>query len=211
MKKLIYVLPVVALAPLWSSVATAEISANVALTSDYVWRGVSQNQQDPALQGGFDYGHDAGFYAGVWGSNVNFGKASTGLELYAGWEKELESGLSIDVGVIQFTYHGSSSASNNNFKEAYLAASFKGFSAKYSVGDEYEDHYQLGYQKNFEQFGVNLTYGDYDKYSYYKVGLSKEMADLEFALDFWATDSDAKRSFGSDAGSRVVLSISKEF
>jgi len=42
--------------------AQAEITANVALTTDYVWRGVSQNQEDPALQGGFDYAHDSGFY-----------------------------------------------------------------------------------------------------------------------------------------------------
>ena len=52
--------------------ANAEISANVALTSDYVWRGVSQTLEDPAIQGGFDYAHDSGFAAGVWASNVDF-------------------------------------------------------------------------------------------------------------------------------------------
>ena len=53
--------------------ANAEITANVALTTDYVWRGVSQNtDESPALQGGFDFADESGFYAGVWASNVNF-------------------------------------------------------------------------------------------------------------------------------------------
>jgi len=58
-----------------SAVYAGEISANVALTTDYVWRGISQNQEDPALQGGFDYAHDSGFYLGAWAANVNFGGA----------------------------------------------------------------------------------------------------------------------------------------
>ena len=48
-----------------------EFSANVALTSDYIFRGISQNESDPAIQGGFDVAHTSGIYAGVWGSNVS--------------------------------------------------------------------------------------------------------------------------------------------
>jgi uncharacterized protein (TIGR02001 family) len=49
-------------------VASAEWagSANVALTSDYVFRGVSQTDEDPAIQGGFDVSHDSGLYIGTW-------------------------------------------------------------------------------------------------------------------------------------------------
>jgi hypothetical protein len=47
-------------------------SANVALTTDYVWRGISQTNEDPAIQGGFDFEHPSGVYLGVWGSNVDF-------------------------------------------------------------------------------------------------------------------------------------------
>ena len=55
-------------------VASAEWegSANVTLTSDYVFRGVSQTDEDPAIQGGFDLSHDSGFYIGAWASNVDF-------------------------------------------------------------------------------------------------------------------------------------------
>jgi hypothetical protein len=50
---------------------SAGISGNITLTSDYIWRGVSQTTGDPALQGGVAYSHENGFYAGVWGSNVD--------------------------------------------------------------------------------------------------------------------------------------------
>ena len=50
-----------------SGVATAgEIEANVALSTDYIFRGISQTDNDPAISGGFDYSFDSGFYAGVW-------------------------------------------------------------------------------------------------------------------------------------------------
>ena len=48
----------------------ASVSANVTLTSDYVWRGLGQTAGNPAIQGGFDYASDGGFYAGIWASNV---------------------------------------------------------------------------------------------------------------------------------------------
>ena len=52
-----------------------EFSANVALSTDYRFRGISQTTEDPALSGGFDYSYTPfGFYAGVWASNLDFGE-----------------------------------------------------------------------------------------------------------------------------------------
>ena len=48
-------------------------SASVAMSSDYVWRGYSQTDSEPAISGSFDYGHASGLYAGTWASNVDFG------------------------------------------------------------------------------------------------------------------------------------------
>ena len=53
-----------------SSSLHAGYSANVAFTTDYIWRGMTQSD-GPAIQGGFDFESDSGFYAGIWGSNVN--------------------------------------------------------------------------------------------------------------------------------------------
>ena len=74
--------------------AADDISANVSLASDYVWRGVSQTNEKPAISGGFDYSHDfepVSWYIGTWASNVDpsfFGgthSPSTELDLYTGF------------------------------------------------------------------------------------------------------------------------------
>src|SRR3546814_1978703 len=46
-------------------------AANVALGTDYVFRGISQTDEEPTVQGGFDWSHDSGIYLGIWGSNVD--------------------------------------------------------------------------------------------------------------------------------------------
>ena len=65
MKKLLLLLTMVSL-PTFASV-----SANVSIASDYIWRGMTQTD-GIAVSGGFDYAAEGGFYAGIWGSNVNF-------------------------------------------------------------------------------------------------------------------------------------------
>ncbi|HIL91457.1 MAG TPA: hypothetical protein EYG50_01690, partial [Cycloclasticus sp.] len=81
-----------------------ELSGNVALTTDYVWRGVSQTDGAPAIQGGFDADLGNGLYAGVWASNVDFGSdASSEVDVYAGWAGQV-AGFDLDVGVLHYAY-----------------------------------------------------------------------------------------------------------
>lgn len=66
-------------------------SGNIAMVSDYVARGISQTNGDPALQGNIDYGYN-GFGVGVWGSNVDFGSAADAdveLDYYTYYTYEL--------------------------------------------------------------------------------------------------------------------------
>ena len=87
----------------------AQISSNVSLTTDYVFRGVSQTLEEPAIQGGFDYSNSSGFYAGFWGSNVDFGTdAQVELDGYLGFTREQQNGFSWDVGLIHYDYPGES-------------------------------------------------------------------------------------------------------
>ena len=107
-----------------------EISANVAFTTDYRWRGVSFSDGDFAVQGGFDAAHESGFYVGVWSSSIeNYGGtfdvvevdngdgtftsiptflsgSETELDVYGGFGGEAGA-LGYDVGVIWYTYPGS--------------------------------------------------------------------------------------------------------
>ena len=173
-----------------------------------MWRGISQNQEDPSIQGGFDYSHDSGFYLGVWGASVDFGgDESTEIDLYAGWGTELESGLGIDVGILEYTYHGGPTA-GGDFTEYYAGLSYAGFGFTYSIGDELDDHIEVSYGYDFDAgVSVGATYADYDAYAYYQVGVSGEFEGLGLDLSYWDTDIDNDEL----ADGRVVFTLSKEF
>lgn len=194
---------------LMSPLAHAEISANVAIQTDYAWRGISQNAEDPSIQGGFDYAHDSGFSAGVWGASVDFGGAeSTELDIYAAWGTEFDNGVGFSVGLIEYTYHGQDGASDSNFTEYHVGLTYSGFGVTYFVGDEFDDNIEVSYGYDFEQgISFGATYGDYDSYSYYQFGVSGEVKELGIDLSYWDTDIDNV----AEADGRVVLTISKEF
>ena len=86
--------------------AQAEVTGNLGLTTDYRFRGVSQTQNAPAVQGGIDYNHSSGFYVGNWNSSVSSQMYTNGAgiesDLYAGWKKDIYKGLTVDVGLSTF-------------------------------------------------------------------------------------------------------------
>ncbi len=85
-----------------------EFSANVAITSDYIFRGISQTSEHPAIQGGFDATYK-GFYVGVWGSNLDFGGTATGdvadieVDIYGGYTHKFGN-VEADLGVLYYIY-----------------------------------------------------------------------------------------------------------
>ncbi|KLI64298.1 TorF family putative porin [Aurantiacibacter marinus] len=83
-----------------------EVSANVAIVSDYKFRGVSLSDSEIAIQGGVDVGLPSGFYVGTWASSLDettVGYGSTELDLYGGWAGEFGN-VSTDIGVIAYIY-----------------------------------------------------------------------------------------------------------
>ena len=114
--------------------AEGEWSGNVALTTDYVWRGVTQSSGDLAIQGGFDYENGL-FYAGTWASNVDFGDdtdTNVEIDFYGGLAGELDNGLGWDVGAIYYVYPDDSD-SDLEFVEIYGGLSY-GFTEQFGVG-----------------------------------------------------------------------------
>ncbi len=115
-------------------------SANVALTSEYLYRGISQTDDAPALQGGFNYevkvAEPVSVYAGVWGSNVDFSAtesvsttptdgATVELDWVGGLRGSIGStGLSWDVGFIYYTYPGADGDFNYDFWEVQGALGY---------------------------------------------------------------------------------------
>ncbi|PHM20067.1 MAG: hypothetical protein CK604_07920 [Curvibacter sp. PD_MW3] len=130
-------------------------SFNLGAVSDYRFRGLEQTAGGPSIQGGIDFAHKSGFYAGTFvASNIKwikeFNGASQGsyeLDLYGGFKGEITSGLGFDVGVITYQYPGNNSGSAGtpggtaytkaDTTEVYAGVSYSVASLKYyqSVGD----------------------------------------------------------------------------
>ena len=115
------------------------------ITSNYVFRGIAQTAGNPAIQGGMDYAHTSGFYAGVWGSNVSWiadsgavasGSVTMELDTYLGYKGALTDAMTYDVGAVRYNYLGDYVAATNFAKadtaEVYAAISYKFLTAKYS-------------------------------------------------------------------------------
>jgi len=122
---------------------THTFTPNIGVVSDYLFRGVSQTHGGAALQGGVDYAHASGLYAGVWASTITwvkdaYGKGSTEIDLYGGYKNTFAGGdWNYDVGVIAYTYPGKGAAIsgvnvNPNTSEVYGALGYKWLTAKYS-------------------------------------------------------------------------------
>ena len=135
------------------------VTANVTLASDYRYRGITQGNFRPALQGGFDYAHESGFYIGNWNSSISWLSDGYGsnpavsapieMDFYGGYKTEV-AGVALDGGLLQYYYStknmpgsttvetcktaGSRNACgvNPNTTEAYFAATYQFAMLKYS-------------------------------------------------------------------------------
>jgi uncharacterized protein (TIGR02001 family) len=118
------------------------VTGNFGITSDYRFRGLSQNNLDPAVQGGFDVAHSSGFYIGTWGSNVSRWAASdTGsleIDIYGGYKTALGD-IGVDLGLIAYKYPSSTQSYGSNTEEAYVGLSYGPvvFKTSYTIGKNY--------------------------------------------------------------------------
>ena len=141
------------------------LTGNFGLISQYIFRGLGQTGRKPAAQGGFDFAHDSGFYAGTWASNISWLKenastpaAVSGIyaeggslewDFFGGYKWNLPNDFVIDLGTLYYYYPGGINqayratlpAGTNVPKadtwEVYVAPSWKWvtFKASYSVLD----------------------------------------------------------------------------
>lgn len=138
------------------------LSGNVALVSDYRFRGVSFSDGDPALQGGIDLGHDSGVYIGTWGSTITGGTAFGELELdiYAGWSGEVSDGVTFDIGLLYYIYPtGDVPGADTDYFEPYASIGFGLGPASATLGVAYAwDQASLGDEDNFYIY-TDFEYG----------------------------------------------------
>ncbi len=195
-----------------------EWSGNVAISSDYVWRGISQSNGDLAISGGFDLAAGS-FYAGTWASNVDFeDDTDTNIEvdLYAGFASEFANGISWDIGAIYYAYPDSSD-SDLDFFELYGGLGYE-FAGGLAIGGQvsWDPDNQNIYSEATagfalsEAFGVDVSVGNYNfdgggDYTGWSLGGTYSLAGFGLDLRYWDTDID-----GSDiADERVVVTLSR--
>lgn len=122
------------------------LTGNVGLYSQYIFRGLTQTNQKPALQGGFDYGHSSGFYAGTWASNISWLTDSSAYssggslewDFYGGYKFALPADITLDVGTLYYYYPGNANTAANPLNpkadtwEVYAGFSWKWFTNRFS-------------------------------------------------------------------------------
>lgn len=196
------------------------ISGNVALTTDYQWRNVTQSNQDMAVSGGFDFDSGVGFYAGTWASSLGSDAApSFEIDFYAGYAFEV-AGLGLDVGAIYYAYPDDDNG-DNEFYEVYTAVSKDigalglGGSLNWDPDNEtiYADisaSYSL-----MDSLSVSGGYGSYiddgdgsfiNGWSGFNIGGTYSLMGVDLDLRYYQNDIDYANS---DLEDNIVLSIGK--
>lgn len=194
-------------------------TSNVGVVSEYLYRGIGQTNRKPALQGGVDYAHASGLYAGTWGSNVSWlsdqaplvGKISNSIEMdfYGGYKSTIGD-FGYDVGLLQYYYPGSYPVgfNNPNTLEGYVAGTWTFLTLKYS--HSFSDLFGWVGSKNSGYLDLTATYeliptvnlighvgrqkvngssSNGASYTDYKVGVTKDFSGTVVGLSYITTNA----------------------
>lgn len=201
-----------------------KLSYNLGVASDYVFRGVSQTQEDPQISAGVDL--SAGkLYAGTWASNVDFGdKTDAEIDLYAGY-KPTVGAAALDLGVIYYGYVGAPTGADYGNVEIKAAVSFpagKGVlgaaafyspdsfgAAKEAVYSELNGSYPAAARWTVSGAIGRQTYEGSGDYTTWNVGAAYALTD-KLSLDLRYHDTD-EHGFGKTYGARAVASLKAMF
>ncbi|MGV8960875.1 MAG: TorF family putative porin [Stenotrophomonas sp.] len=135
-----------------TEVASSPFSFTAGVTTDYVFRGVSQTDNGAAFQAGARYTAPFGLYASVWGSNVDFGAGGPNFEVdyTIGWSKDLSDSWNLDLGVNRYTYTSASTGYGDIDYNEYLA--------KVTWTGPVTVSGLLGYADDYSNSGAEQTY-----------------------------------------------------
>lgn len=224
---------------LWAPIAAADVglddlTAQVTLTSDYVFRGLSQSREDPAIQGGFEFRHDTGFFAGIWASSVDFPNnrlrsqpRDLELDYYVGYGVGLGPAWSGSAQLTRYTYPGDDPAFEYDYAELALSVQLRdALSGSVHVSNDLFGRgeravaYELSGRRplgarvdGLAGLGVyDLDRVTGDSYAYWNLGLSFSLERFALDLAYIDTSTEARAMFGAEvAGSRWVASLTAHF
>lgn len=203
------------------------LSGTAALTSDYVWRGSSQTRGDPAVQGSLKVTGDSGWYASIWGSNVEFDSsdASSEWDITTGWSGSLNDDWAIDLNSIYYRYPSTKYSLNwiefggtLTWKQNYWASAW--WSDDTMGSNEQGTYFQLGMkQPLWERWRFEGVLGHYwldkayaDSYSHAQFSLVRTLTPaLELRTTLHTTDATARNLFPDQAGERLEVALQFSF
>ncbi|MGE8482322.1 MAG: TorF family putative porin [Pseudomonas sp.] len=216
------------------------VLVDLTLASDYRTRGISQTQNDPAVQAGVTLAHSSGLYLGAWSSNVDFGgglKTRQEVDYYGGWLWQATDAISLDVGYLKYAYPKESQFNQSEVYgildvygvklAAYYSANAPGIDSKQSTLYRY-----VGYETEMPYgLGLKMRYGEMDfkdprlysasghgeeAYHEWEAKLTREVAGVLLGLSYIDTDlskSQCISNWGFDdvCSATLVASVSKSF
>ena len=201
-----------------------DFSANVSLTTNYIYRGVTQSDEGPALQGGFDYNVDL-FYIGVWASSVEWTGTSIETDFYAGFTPSIGD-FSFDFGFLYYGYPDSPDGPEQDFYEFYGAVSTS-LTEGLEVGVKLSgspDFYGESGEAWYPEFNASYTFKEdwslsahvgqqsfsddlYDDYTDWNISLTYATEWGDISVGYY----DTTDRIGGDEDDSVVLSFSRSF
>ena len=210
-------------------------SANVGFFNQYSFRGIDQSGEEAAIQGGFDWAHDSGFYIGTWASNVDFNDSEsvTEFDFYGGYTKEIQNGINLDLSMIAYTYPGAYASSNYDYYEYSFGLGKSIGPVSFSTAINYSPeffaksgdatYWQGGLDYEFQGIRVSghigkqwidleTTYGAPD-YVDYSIGASYLWQGFDLSLAYVDTDVEAGWNSTDQSGKegRTIFGLSKSF
>ena len=213
-------------------ISAADFGGYVALMTDYVRRGVTQSDGDPALQLGVDVSFDSGFYLGAWGSTIDITNGPSRqrdqeVNYYAGYLLSATDSLRFSAAAVAYVYPGQTGNVDYNYQEYSLTGNFDDrvwLEFAYSP-----DLYNTGRSSTnidlYAEWPINNDWaigvgaGQYDtsnltgkSHQYWQLGITRSFRWADVDLRFHDTDSWVPIISNPDrAKSRVVLKIQMPF
>lgn len=203
---------------------SSPITGSFAVTSDYVFRGVSQTNEDPAFQAGLTYTSPIGLYVGIWTSNVDFGTPDPDWEVdgFIGYNVDFAENWNFDVMLNRYNYP---SAGASNFNELITKTTFldtysltvaytndvygldeDGFYYALSGSWALPHDFTIGAHVGRSTYASALS-DSYEDYTDYGVSVGKTFGPLDLTVAYTDTDSDGEYNFGKElADGRVFVS-----
>lgn len=211
------------------------ISGNLDLTSNYIFRGISQTQDKPAVQGGFTYTFPVGLYFDVWGSNVHFivpngAMATSELDTMAGWIGNIGNVFSYDINLSRYFYPGARYGDYNDFGVLLTYRFFQlgmNYTSNY-FGTHARGLYTNGtfsfdippaYVLNFQGINIQVEFGHYaigrfeginTSYNDYSFTVNKKINDTYTVTAQW-TDTNGRAKQSPYDGNQILGTVTANF